>query len=72
MGPPNREPQGDTLWPADGALLEGDEAYHRRTGIGVLALEREHEGIGRRRLGIRSPKDKSWEQGIVASREEVH
>ena len=50
---------------------ETRDACNRRKAIRVLVFHREHEGIGRDRVGIGPPGDESRKESIVASREHV-
>ena len=47
------------------------DACDRRKTIRVLVFHREHEGIGRDRVGIGPPRDEPREESIVASSEHV-
>ena len=47
------------------------DACDRRKTIRVLVFHREHEGIGRDRIGIGPPRDEPRKEGIVASGEHV-
>ena len=50
---------------------ETRDACDRRKAIRVLVFHREHEGIGRDRVGIRPPGDEPRKESIVASGEHV-
>ena len=50
---------------------EATDACDRRKAIRVLVLHREHEGIGRDRVGIGPPRDEPGKESIVASSEHV-